>query len=86
MATDVQLVMGALQSLRRNAVAVREGMTTELIALDLELMLRRPLIVSNVQTALQECLEQGWVTSGDDEWGQTLWTLTADGNDKARNR
>lgn len=76
MPIDLALVKTVLQALRNNA---GRGVTAEVVAIDCEVILRRPMLAHQVQSALQECRARGWAECDTDTWGQELWTIAAAG-------
>jgi len=82
MAVDISLIRGSLNVLANNAA--RGPITEEVIALDLEVMLRRPAIAHQVRAALVWAQQQGWTAETVDEWGLPTWKLTAAGIERQR--
>jgi hypothetical protein len=77
MPTDTSLVKACLRSLANNS---GRGLTTEeLIGLDVETSLGRPLTAQQIRGALVECRDRGWAMEETDTWGQPSWLITASG-------
>lgn len=74
MPVDITMVRAALNVLKRNQG--RPDMTEELVAIDLETALRRPLPMHQVRAALVECRGKGWAKDSADEWGEPIWKIT----------
>jgi len=84
MPIDITLIAAVLRVLLNNAG--RPAMTEELVGIDCEVIMRRPLIADNVRAALLECAAHAWAVESADEFARPLWTITEAGKLKARAR
>ena len=83
MSVDITLIRTILKVLELHE-GRKPAPTEELIAIDAEGILRRPLLAHHVRGALVECKRQGWASEGADEFRQPTWEITAAGTEKVR--
>jgi hypothetical protein len=82
MPTDLTLIKTALRVLSNNAN--RDNLTEELVGVDIETILRRPLAVHQVRDALMECQRHGWAKEDQDDFGLPTWVITPAGEAKLK--
>ena len=82
MPVDLTLVKTALRVLSNNGG--RANLTEEVIGIDIETILRKPLAVHQVREALSECARQGWAQEEQDDFGLPVWHITPNGEVKLR--
>lgn len=82
MPADLTLIKTALRILSNNSG--RDNLTEELVGVDIETILRRPLAAHQVRDALMECKRHGWATEDQDDFGLPTWSITLDGELKLK--
>jgi phosphopantetheinyl transferase len=82
MPVDLTLVKTALRVLSNNGG--RANLTEEVIGIDIETILRRPLAVHQVLDALAECARQEWAHEEKDDFGLPVWHITIKGEEKLK--
>jgi len=80
MPVDITLIKTTLKVLSNNAS--RANLTEEVIALDCETILRKPLATHQVKAALAECTRHGWAIERRDDFGLPVWNITMNGEMK----
>lgn len=74
---DISLINTCLRVL--NNAADRDDFTEELVGLDVEMILRRPIPTHQIREALRFCEGKQWATQGSDDFGQPTWKITTAG-------
>lgn len=82
MPVDLTLIKTALRVLANNAG--RANLTEEIVAIDVETILRKPIVAHQVRDALMECQRHGWATEEQDDFGLPVWHITPEGEQKLR--
>ena len=82
MPIDLTLVKTALKVLSNNAN--RDNLTEELVGVDIETIIRRPLAAHQIRDALMECHRHNWATEGQDDFGIPTWSITPGGEAKLK--
>lgn len=72
MPLDLALIKTIRQVLANNQG--RDDLTEEIIAIDAEVILRRPIATHLLQAALAECLQRGWARKSADPFGFPTWS------------
>lgn len=80
MPIDLSLIKTVLDVLAANAG--RANLTLELVGLDAEMILRKPLPVHQVQAAMHECVSHKWAIESDDDFGIPVFSITEAGEEK----
>jgi hypothetical protein len=80
MPVDIGLVKTALRVLDNNRG--RADLTEEVIGLDIQTILRRPLAAHQVRDALAECRRHDWAAEAQDDFGLPTWRITEQGTRK----
>ena len=79
---DLTLINTVLHVLS-NSVG-RVNLTEEIVAIDCETILRRPMISHQIRGALCECQRQGWAEEATDDFGLPVWHITPNGEAKLK--
>jgi hypothetical protein len=74
---DIALNLTVLRVLNNNQD--RTDYTEELIALDVEMINRKPIPSHQIREALRFAQGKGWAKQGSDDFGQPIWQLTEAG-------
>lgn len=82
MPVDLTLIATILRALN-NADSHRDY-TEELVGIDAEMILRRPIPTHQIREALVFCKQKGWATEGTDDFSQPIWKITEAGQLKVR--
>lgn len=82
MTVDLTLVKTALRILSNNGG--RDNLTEELVGVDIETILRKPLAAHQVRDALMECQRHGWAIEDQDDFGLPTWRITPEGEQKLK--
>ena len=82
MLIDLTLVKTALKVLSNSAG--RQNLTEELVGVDIDVILRRPLAAHQVRDALMECQRHGWAKEDQDDFGLPIWSITPAGETKLK--
>ena len=77
MMVDVTLIKTTLRVLRNNAD--NPDLTEEIIGIDVQTSLRRPLAAHQLRDALMHCREHGWAVEEQDDFGLPTWRITPEG-------
>lgn len=80
MPVDISLIKTTLRVLANNSG--RDNLTEEIVAIDVEAILRKPLAAHQIRDALAECARHGWAIEGKDDFGLPTWGLTDSGRGK----
>jgi hypothetical protein len=83
MPVDIALISTVLRVLN-NAESHRDY-TEELIGLDAELILRRPIPTHQIRDALVQCRNKSWASEASDDFGLPIWKITEAGRLKVQN-
>lgn len=78
MPVDITLIKTALRVLANNGG--RENLTEEIVGIDVETIIRRPLAAHQVREALMECKSRGWASEDVDTFGFPTWSITDEGS------
>jgi hypothetical protein len=82
MPVDITLVKTVLNVLNNNVS--RSNLTEEVIGIDCETILRKPLAAHQIRAALAECASHAWAHERFDEFGMPVWNITAPGEIKLK--
>jgi hypothetical protein len=82
MPVDIQLITTILRVL--NNAEEHRDYTEELVGLDIELILRRPIPTHQIRDALVQCRAHGWAVEASDDFGQPIWKITEAGRLKVQ--
>lgn len=82
MPIDLALVKTTLRVLS-NSVG-RDNLTEELVGVDIDIILRRPLATHQIRDALMECQRHGWAKEDQDDFGLPTWSITPEGEAKLK--
>jgi hypothetical protein len=82
MPVDLTLVKTALRVLSNNSSSANP--TEEVIGIDIQTILRKPLAVHQVREALSECARHGWAQEEQDDFGLPVWHITPNGEVKLK--
>jgi hypothetical protein len=81
---DLPLSKTMLQCLANAAAGGLSDYTEELLALDTESVLRRPISTATFRSTLQQFADRSWAKASTDPWGLPTWSITEAGKEQLR--